>query len=421
MLQVIPSRRAVLGAGALLLAATLATSVSAKSKEENSHWIATWATSPSTASAEARMRSMRLEFNEQTLREIVHISLGGERFRVRLSNVFGTKELAIGGAHLGLRAGGSKIAPGSDRALTFSGRPAVKIPAGAQVLSDPVDLKAAASADLAVSIYLPGGPAIASTVHYSAMQTSYIGPGDLTGAAELPETPNLGQWPYLVGVDVMAPKEAFTIVTLGDSITDGARSANDANRRWMNILANRLLADPKKAHIAVVNAGIGGNRILHDGAGSPGPQYGPSALARMERDALSQPGVKYIIMLEGVNDIGHPGGGAPMSEDVTAEDMIAGLKQVIERAHEKGIKVIGGTIMPFTTAGSPKDVKRLAVNEWIRTGKGFDGIVDFDQLVRDPKNPSSFLKVYDSGDHLHPNDAGHKAMGEAVDLKLFAK
>jgi lysophospholipase L1-like esterase len=386
------------------------------------HWVATWAASPSPASADAAaMRRRKLEFSEQTVREIVHISIGGERFRIRLSNAFGAQAVTIGGTHLAVRGAGSKIAPGSDRPVTFSGRPSVTIPPGALVLSDVVEVKAPAAADLAVSMYLPQGPAIAGTVHYSAQQTSYISAGDVCGAEEMPESANLLSWPFLTGVDALAPQTSALVVTLGDSITDGSRSTADTNRRWPDILAGRLLAQPGKRRLAVVNAGIGGNRILHDGAGASGPQYGPSALSRFERDVLAQPGVKYVIVLEGVNDIGHPGGAAPMSEDVSAEDMIAGLRQLIERAHERAIKIFGGTIMPFATAASPKDDKRQAVNNWIRTAKAFDGVIDFDLAVRDPSQPIRMLPAYDSGDHLHPNDAGHKAMGQAVDLTLFSR
>jgi lysophospholipase L1-like esterase len=407
-------------APALLVALTAALGIAAaKSKPEKSHWVATWAAAPSPAGPDDAMRRRRLEFNEQTLREIVHIGIGGDRFRVRLSNAFGTKAVTIGAAHLAVRGAGSKTVPGSDRELAFSGRPGIAIPPGALVLSDPVDLKAPDSADLAVSLYLPGGPTIPSTLHYSAMQTSYIADGNVTAAAEMPETPSLSTWPFLTGVDVMAPLDWAAVVTLGDSITDGARSTGDANRRWPNILANCLLARKGKNRLAVVNAGIGGGRVLHDGAGTPGPQYGPSALARVERDVLAEPGVKYVIVLEGVNDLGHPGSSAPMAEDVTPEDMIAGYKQLIERAHERGVKVFGCTIMPFPTEAA-REAKRQAINQWIRTGKGFDGVIDFDKLVTDPAT-GRMLAAYDSGDHLHPNDAGHKAMGEAVDLSLFSR
>ena len=395
-------------------------------RDKTFHWVATWAASPSPASPDpAQMRRRKMEFNDQTVREIVHITLGGAQFRVRLSNAFGAQALAIGAAHLAIREQGAAIMAGSDRALTFGGRPAVSIPPGALVLSDPVDLKAPASADLAMSLYLAAGPTIASTLHYSAQQTSYVGAGDLCAAPRMPADSPVTSWPFLTGVDVMAPKAGAAIVTFGDSITDGSRSTADTNRRWPNILANRLLAE-RKNHLAVINAGIGGNRILHDGAGANGPQYGPSALARFERDVLAQPGVEYVIVLEGVNDIGHPGGAAPMSEDVSAQDMIAGLRQLIERAHERGLKIFCATIMPFTAApltasSSPKEDKRQAVNQWIRGRNDFDGVIDFDKTVRDPVQPVQFLAAYDSGDHLHPNDAGHKAMGEAVELSLFSR
>jgi lysophospholipase L1-like esterase len=407
----------------LLLVAGLAAAAGGDNKN---HWVATWAASPSPASPDLdQMRRRKMEFNNQTVREIVHITLGGSEFRVRLSNVFGAQALAIGAAHLAIRDQGAAIAAGSDRALTFGGRPAVSIPPGALVLSDPVSLKAPASADLAVSLYLAAGPTIASTLHYSAQQTSYLAVGDTCAAQQMPGDSTVSSWPFLTGVDVMAPKADAAIVTFGDSITDGSRSTTDTNRRWPNILANRLLAE-RKSHLAVINAGIGGNRILHDGAGANGPQYGPSALARFERDVLAQPGVEYVIVLEGINDIGHPGGAAPMSEDVSAQDMIAGLRQLIERAHEWGLKIFGATIMPFTitpltAATSPKEDKRQAVNQWIRGRNDFDGVIDFDKTVRDPDQPIRFLPAYDSGDHLHPNDAGHKAMGEAVELSLFAR
>jgi lysophospholipase L1-like esterase len=397
-----------------------------KAGDKTYHWVATWGASPSPASPDAdQMRRRKMEFSDQTVREIVHITLGGEQFRVRLSNAFGAQALAISAAHLAIRDQGPAIAAGSDRALTFGGRPAVSIPPGALVLSDPVDLKAPASADLAVSLYLAAGPTIASTLHYSAQQTSYLAAGNTCAAPQMPTDSTVSSWPFLTGVDVLTPNAGATVVTFGDSITDGSRSTADTNRRWPNILANRLLAE-RNNRLAVINAGIGGNRILHDGAGANGPQYGPSALARFERDVLAQPGVQYVIVLEGINDIGHPGGAAPMSEDVSAEDMIAGLRQLIERAHERGLKIFGATIMPFTimpltAATSPKEEKRQAVNRWIRGRNDFDGVTDFDKTVRDPDQPIQFLPAYDSGDHLHPNDAGHKAMGEAVDLSLFSR
>jgi lysophospholipase L1-like esterase len=392
------------------------------------HWVATWACSPSPAIPDAaQMRQRKLEFTDQTVRAIVHITFGGSQFRVRFSNSFGSKELAIGGAHIAVRKSGPSIDLATDRPLTFGGRKAASVPPGADILSDAVSLTAAAASDLAISLYLPGGPSIASTVHYAAHQTSYVAAGDVTAAATVPADNIITSWPYLTGVDVLAPGNVAAIVALGDSITDGSRSTDDANRRWPDVLANRLLKKDakekaKKTRFTVVNAGIGGNRILHDGAGPNGPLYGPSALSRLDRDVFSHPGVRYIIFFEGVNDINHPGSAAPMSEDVTAEDMIAGFRQVIERAHELGIRVIGATIMPFSLTPAPqKEEKRQTINQWIRTGNAFDGIVDFDQALRDPNEPSHFAAQYDSGDHLHPNDAGLKVMGEAIDLKLFGK
>ena len=257
---------------------------------------------------------------------------------------------------------------------------------------------------------------------YSAQQTSYVGQGDLAGAASLAGADTITSWVFLTGVDVRAPEPASAVVAFGDSITDGARSTVDANHRWPDILAGRLLARRGKP-IAVLDAGIGGNRILHDA--STNVRFGVNALARFDRDVLAQPGVKYVIVLEGINDLGHAGQSAPVSEAVSAEDIIAGLKQMIERAHEKGLKIFGATLTPFEGTPFPgyftteKEAMRKAVNAWIRTGKGFDGVIDFEKAVRDPNYPDQMLAAYDGGDHLHPGDAGYKAMGEAVDLALF--
>jgi lysophospholipase L1-like esterase len=386
------------------------------------HWVVTWGTSPAPQLPAEQMRAAKLEFDNQTVREIVHTSISGNTVRVRLSNAYGKQTVEIGSVHIGRRAQGSEIVPGSDRVLTFSGRPAVSIPPDALVLSDPVKLDVPASGDLAISIYLVK-PTIGAGIHYSAQQTSYIGRGDLTGAAGISPADTMTSWVFLAGVDVLAPETSGAVIAFGDSITDGARSTVDANRRWPNVLADRLLARSKGGKIGVVDAGIGGNRILHDA--SSNVRFGVNALARFDRDVLAQPGVKYVIVLEGINDLGHAGTSAPESETVSAEDLIAGMKQMIERAHEKGLKIFGATILPFegtTFKGyftPEKEVKRKAVNEWIRTGRAFDGVIDFEKAVRDPKNPDQMLAVYDGGDHLHPGDAGYKAMGEAIDLSLF--
>lgn len=383
------------------------------------HWVVTWGASPAPQYADqAQRREAKMEFDNQTLREIVRTSIGGDTVRVRLSNAFGRQTVEIGSVHIARRSEGSAIVPGSDRTLTFGGRPAASIPPDAVLLSDPVKLDVAGAGDLAVSIFLPK-PVSGAGIHYGAQQTSYIGKGDLTRAASIPEAAAMTSWVFLTGVEVLAADSASAVVTLGDSITDGARSTTDANHRWPDILAARLRAK----HIGVLNAGIGGNRVLHDASGNI--RFGVNALARFDRDVLSYPGVKYLIILEGINDLGHAGTSAPDTEAVSAEDLIAGMKQMIERAHEKGIKVFGATLTPFDGTRikgyfSPeKERKRKALNEWIRTGKAFDGVVDFEKAVRDPKQPDRILPAYDSGDHLHPGDAGYKAMGEAVSLSLF--
>ena len=385
------------------------------------HWVATWGASPAPQMADAaQMQAANLRYENQTLREIVHISLGGDTVRVRLSNAYGKETVEIGAAHIALRAKGSGIAAGSDRALTFSGRASVSIPPDALALSDPVKLNVPAASDLAISIFLPKA-ATGAGIHYGAQQTSYAAKGNVAGAESLAEPATFTSWVFLTGVDVVAPESAGTVVAFGDSITDGARSTTDANHRWPDTLAARLLAQGAK--VAVIDAGIGGNRILHDPASNVA--FGVNALARFDRDVLAQAGVKWVIVMEGINDIGHPGTSASDSETVTAEDLIAGLKQMAERAHERGLKIFGATLTPFENTAQrgyytpEKEVKRKAVNQWIRTGGAFDGVVDFEKAVRDPSHPDRILAEYDSGDHLHPGDAGYKAMGEAVEVRVF--
>jgi lysophospholipase L1-like esterase len=385
------------------------------------HWVVTWGASPAPQLAdETQMRDAKLVFENQTLREIVHTSIGSNTVRVRLSNAYGKQTVEVGAAHIALRAKGSEIAAGSDRALTFSGRPTVSIPPNALVLSDPVKLDIPATGDLAISIFLPKA-ATGAGIHYSAQQTSYIAPGNVTDTASISNATTMTSWVFLTGVDVLAPESASAVVAFGDSITDGARSTVDANHRWPDILANRLQHSGKK--VAVLDAGIGGNRILHDATSNI--RFGVNALARFDRDVLAQPGVKYVIVLEGINDLGHAGTSAPASETVSSDDLIAGFKQMIERAHEKGLKIFGATITPFEGTVFPgyftpeKEAKRKAVNEWIRTGRAFDGVIDFEKAIRDPQNPNRVLPAYDGGDHLHPGDAGYQAMGAAIDLRLF--
>jgi lysophospholipase L1-like esterase len=368
------------------------------------------------------MQAKKLIFENQTLREIVHTSTGGATIRVRLSNAYGPHTIEIGAAHIALHAGGSSIVPGSDRVLTFGGRQSVSIPPNAPMLSDPVNLDIPANGDLAISIFIPKSTP-GSGIHYGAQQTNYLGQGDLTGAASIPQAEEIESWIFLTEVDVTAPQTASAIAAFGDSITDGAKSSVDTNHRWPNFLADRLLAQHKGHEIAVLDEGIGGNRILHDASGNAG--FGVNALSRFGRDVLDAPGVKYVIVLEGINDIGHAGSSAPESQAVSAGDIIGGLKQLIARAHEHGLKIFGATLTPFVGTIYPgyytpeKEVERKAVNQWIRTGHAFDGVIDFDKAIQDPQHPDRMLPEYDGGDHLHPNDAGYKAMANAINLALF--
>jgi lysophospholipase L1-like esterase len=384
------------------------------------HWVATWGTSPAPQLPDpAKREQAKLVFEDQTVRDIVHVSIAGDSLRVRFSNAYGATPVVIGAAHIALRESDSSIVTGTDRPLTFGGKPSITIPANALAVSDPVNLKTPALADLAISIYLPKH-ADGAGIHYGAQQTSYIAKGDATASVKFDDPAAVNSWEFLTAVETLAPEKTGTIVAFGDSITDGARSTLNANHRWPNTLAERLHAAHK--NLAVIDAGIGGNRVLHDGEASGNVGFGRNALARFDRDVIAQAGVKYLIILEGINDIGHAGTSAPASEAVTADELIEGLRQMAERAHEKGIKVIGATLTPFEGAHYYTDEgekKREAVNEFIRSGKAFDGYIDFDKAAADPLTPLKLNGPFDSGDHLHPNDAGYKAMGEAIDLALF--
>lgn len=379
---------------------------------QQDHWVGTWAASPL---GEAN-RDSALGTADTTLRQIVHVSLGGSRVRVVLSNEFGIDPLTIGAAHAALSAGGEQIALASANALTFSGKSSITIPPGAMVVSDPADLKLRPLSELAVSLFIPAQPLRQISQHTFSGQTNYIASGDLVGQKQLEGARTFDSWYFLKGVDVLAGANDAAIVTLGDSITDGAYSAQNGNARWPDVLAGRLQADKKTVGLGVLNEGIGGNRVLRDG-------YGPSALARFDRDVLAQAGVRYLIILESINDIGVGSNPTGPRDPVTADQLIAGLEQLVERAHIHGIKVYLATLTPYVGAQyqSPEGEKiRTAVNDWIRTDKSLDGVIDFDMATRDPANPSMFLPANDRGDHLHPGDVGYKAMGDAVDLKLFS-
>ena len=396
----------------MALASCLATWTSfAGPKGSEQAWVATWGASPV---APLPANTTNPGFTNQTVRLVVHTSLGGDEARVRLSNAFGTESLVIGAAHIALRGMNAGIVSGTDRALTFSGSGSVTIPPGALVVSDSVKLGVPALSDLAVSLYLPG-PTGQATWHAAALATNYVSqPGDFTGAVDMPVDHTVTSWFYLTDVEVNSTRDTFAVVTFGDSITDGTRSTPDTNHRWPNLLAERLAQHHVK--LSVVDQGIAGNRVLHD-------LVGPNALARFDRDVLAQAAVGYVIVLLGINDIGRSTTGQP-PQPVNAEEIIGGYRQMITRAHQQGLKIVGCTLTPFEGAAyfTPEgETKRETVNNFIRTGGAYDGVIDFDSAVRDPGHPSRFLPMYDSGDHLHPNDAGYKAMADVIDISLFKK
>jgi lysophospholipase L1-like esterase len=380
------------------------------------HWVGTWAASPMAAN------NPGAKFGAEgttgtTLREIVHLSLGGDSIRVVLTNEFGLDPLTVGAAQVGLSSGASGVTAGTGTPLTFGGKSSIVIPPGALMVSDPVTLKVAPCSNLVVSLFLPDQPINQLTFHPFADQTNYFSAGNVVGASSLDAPQEFFSWDFLKGVDVLSNGDSASIVTFGDSITDGALSTRNANARWPDVLARRLQADKKTNKLSVLNEGIGGNRILHD-------TTGPSALARFDRDVIAQAGVKYVVILESINDIGHATDPTKPYDIVTAEDLIVGLSQLATRAHTHGIKVIGATLTPFVGAkyqSADGEAIRQAVNQWIRTTNQLDGVIDFDKITTDPTHPGMFLPLDDSGDHLHPGDAGYKAMGESIDLKLFTK
>ncbi len=344
---------------------------------------------------------------------ILRTTIGGKRIRVEFSNAFGTAPVEFGSAHVALRAKDSSIVAGSDRGLMFDGKPSARLLPGATLLSDPVDLDVPKLSDLAISVYVPGDSGRASG-HSQALHTTYISKGDTTGATEMADATTTVAWYWISSVDVMAPADAGAIVAFGDSITDGTTSTVNTDRSWPSLLAERLEANKATANISVLNLGIAGNQVLADGAGV-------SALARFDRDVLAQPGVKWLMILEGINDMniagrgGNNGGGSTLA----AGDLIAGMKQMIDRAHAHGIKVIGCTLTPYGNATEKVEAMRQALNKFIRTPGSFDAMVDFDKVIQDPAAPMQFKAGYNNTDKLHPNDAGYKAMADAIDLSIF--
>jgi len=363
------------------------------------------------------------DLRDATVRQIVHLSLGGSALRVELSNAFGTEALHFASVHVArpLSPSASAIDPATDRALTFAGKPDVTIPPGAEYLSDPVEMPVEPLSNLAVTYYLEEPPA-RETGHPGSRSTSYYVHGDEVSAADLPGAKTVDHWYQLTEIDVQAKPGAAVVVALGDSITDGHATTTNGNNRWTDVLAERLQAFRRTRNIGVSNQGIGGNHLLTDG-------LGPNVLARFDRDVLAPAGVKWVIVFEGVNDLG--GLGRRLGDAATSSDhaefvqrVLAAYQQIIERAHAHGLKVYGATITPYGGSGydhpgAASEADRQAVNQWIRAPGHFDAVIDFDAVVRDPGHPDRLLPAFDCGDHLHPSPAGYKAMADAIPLTLF--
>jgi lysophospholipase L1-like esterase len=408
----------ILKHGAVALALAGIATASTAQTAAPAYWSPSWmaSTQPLWGGDFVLPNGLPFQFNRQTIRQVARLSIGGAKLRVVISNEGGTTPLYIGAAHVARHAEGSAIAEGTDRPLRFGGQADVTVPPGARLVSDPVDLPMPALAEVTVSLYLPK-PSPPAGFHFDARQTAYVADGDLTGAPRLPAAAT--PWStrvYVSGLIVETPKAPTTVVALGDSITDGNGSTPGANTRWPDALAGRLAG----RGVGVLNAGISGGRLMKDGMGR-------AALERASRDVFAQPGVRAVIVLLGTNDIGWPGGPfAPQEPAMRAEELIQGFRQLIEMAHAHNVRIVAGTITPNERGleGTPlaghhspeKDKVRQAVNRWIRESGAFDAVVDFDALLRDPARPIRMKAAMDSGDHLHPGDAGYKAMAAAIDL-----
>jgi lysophospholipase L1-like esterase len=388
-------------------------------------WITTWAATPAPRWAEELPAPFNVPevLGDQTVRQIARISVGGDQLRVVLSNEFGTRPVTIGSATVALSAGGSAIDPATVKPVTFGGKSSAVIPPGAPLVSDPVDLPVKPLSSVAVSFYLPKRTGITS-VHWDGAQTTYVSAtGDKTKDTDFKADSTDKSRLLLSRILTTAKPDSSAIVFFGDSITDGACSTVDSNNRWPDHIAERLQAEGHP-DVAVVNEAYSGDRVLTNGMGT-------NALSRFDMSVLSHPHVSTVVMMMGINDIGWPGKDAitPSDPEPTAEDVIAGYKQIIERAHDRGIRFVGVTLTPFidTFKDQPtfgyytpeKEKIREAVNDWIRANKTADGLIDFDKLLEDPKNPKHINPAYDCGDHLHPNDAGYQAMAKAVDLTVL--
>lgn len=384
-------------------------------------WVGTWAASQQVPEPRNALPTEALQ--DATLRQVVRVTVGGPAIRIRVSNAFGTEPLVFSAVHVArpITAGSPRIDPASDRAATFGGRPGVTVPAGADYVSDPIAFPVRALERIAITVHLPRAPAV-QTSHPGSRTTSWVAQGAHAGDADLPGASTTAHWFQLSGIDVPGGPGSAAIVVFGDSITDGYGVGPDRDERWPDVLAERLQADPRTRHLSVLNHGIGGGRLLLDG-------LGPNALARFDRDVLAQTGADYLIVLEGVNDLGNATREAPISAEAHAalvHDMIGAYRQMVARARARGIKAIGATILPYGGSeyynpAAVSEADRQAVNAWIRAPGNFDAVIDFDALMRDPAHPERMRREMDSGDGLHPSLAGYRAMAQAVPLSMFAR
>ena len=398
----------------LLAVGSISALSTAQTGAKSQTWIASWGASQQIPEPQNALPPDDLR--DATVRQIVHLSAGGPQVRVHLSNVFGTEALHFTSVHIArpVSSAGAAIDPASDKALTFAGSSDVRVPPGADIISDAIDFPVAPLSNLAVTFHLDKPPA-QETGHPGSRATSYYVHGDSVSAADLTNPKHVDHWYQLSGIDVPVSSGAGTVVALGDSITDGHGATTNGNDRWTDVLAARLQASVANRGVGVSNQGIGGNHLLIDG-------LGPNALARFDRDVLAPAGVRWVIVFEGVNDLGglaRNGEVAPAEHAALVQRVIAAYEQIIVRAHAQGLRVVGATITPYVGSdyyhpGPLSEADRQAVNQWIRTAGHFDAVVDFDKVVGDPQHPDRLLPAFDCGDHLHPSPAGYRAMGEAV-------
>ena len=406
--------------------AVVKVSAAANARADAAHWVGTWAAAPQLTEPSnmppAPFTNGNLVFADSTVRQSIHVTVGGRLIRLRFSNAYGGADLPITSISVAQPAGGaagvSAIAPGTSQPVTFDGRTAIDIPVGAQMVSDPLDFPVASNSNLTVTIYLSAGQASSSiTSHPGSRTTTYMLAGNHETDADLPGAASVAHWYFLSGLEALEPGNTAAIDVVGDSLTDGRGSTTNGDDKWTDQLFSRLQSIPGAARLTVLNQGLGGNRVLNDG-------LGPNVLARVDRDVLAQSGAKWLIVFEGVNDIGTADATQAAQQQVAA-DLIAAYQQIITRAHAQGIRVYGATITPFG-GNNPYDdpngfreAARQEVNAWIRTSRQFDAVLDFDRAVRDPANPRQINPAYDVGDHLHMTPAGYGVIAASVPASLF--